>query len=297
MPNSNKPSIDVLCVGHASYDLIFSVAAHPTADEKITAENFISCGGGPAANAAIAVARLGYQSAFAGYLSYDIYGEKHYQELTDHGINTKLIVRGQAPTPISTIIVKPNGNRALINYKGATQALAADAIDFSDCSPKAILFDGHEPNLSLPLMALARRKNIPTILDAGSVHEGTLTLMQQVDYLACSEKFALQYAGDINLALQKMAQFAPAVIITLGNKGLIWQRGKEQGSLPAYSVDAVDTTGAGDAFHGALAARVAANMDWLDLLKYSSAAGALCCTRTGARPGLPNRQEHQTLWS
>ncbi len=294
MPSSNQP-IDVLCAGHASYDLVFSVASHPAADEKITADDFINCGGGPAANAAVAVARLGYQSAFAGYLSHDIYGEKHYQELVDHGIDTKLIVRGQAPTPISTIIVKPNGNRALINYKGATQPLAADAIGFSDCSPKTILFDGHEPNLSIPLMELARSKNIPTILDAGSVHKGTLALMQQVDYLACSEKFAIQYAGDAHLALQKMAQFAPAVIITLGNKGLIWQRRKEQGSLPAYSVDAADTTGAGDAFHGALAAGVAANMDWLNLLKYASTAGALCCTKTGARPGLPTRQDVQSL--
>lgn len=289
--SNTETNIDVLCVGHASYDLVFSVASHPAEDEKITANNLIRCGGGPAANAAVAVARLGYLSAFAGYLGQDIYGDNHFQELVDHGIETDLIIRGNSPTPLSTIIVKPDGKRALINYKGTTQPLVADAIDFSSCSPKVILFDGHEPNISTPLVELARHQGIPTILDAGSVHKGTLALMQHVDYLACSEKFAIQYAGDSHQALQQMAEFSPAVIITLGDQGLIWQRGTEQGNLPAYRVNAIDSTGAGDAFHGALAAGVAAEMGWLDLLKYASIAGALCCTKTGARPGLPTREE------
>ncbi|MEY3879642.1 MAG: hypothetical protein RIQ94_437, partial [Pseudomonadota bacterium] len=81
-------NIDVLCVGHASYDLVFSVDHHPTADEKIVAEDFLGCGGGPTANAAVTVARLGFKSAFAGYLGQDIYGEKHYQELLESGVNT-----------------------------------------------------------------------------------------------------------------------------------------------------------------------------------------------------------------
>jgi sulfofructose kinase len=85
------------------------------------------------------------------------------------------------------------------------------------------------------------------------------------------------------------------VIVTLGERGLIWQRntedGTERGSLPAFAVTAVDTTGAGDAFHGALAAGLAAGMAWLPLLRYASAAGALCCTRYGARLGIPTAAE------
>lgn len=288
--------IDVLCVGQASYDLVFSVSRHPLADEKIFADGFFGCGGGPAANAAVTVSRLGFTASFAGYLGQDIYGEKHYQELVAYGIDTQLIVRGSAPTPISAILVKQDGKRALINYKGDTKPLPMDAIDFSSVKCKAILFDGHEPYISPPLTERARAESIPTVLDAGSLHEGTLVLMERVDYLVCSEKFAQQFAGDERTALTRLAAVSSAVVITLGEKGLIWQRGQECGTFPAFPVTTIDTTGAGDAFHGAFAAAVAAKMDWLKVLRYASAAGALCCTKTGARSGLPSQEEHRALY-
>lgn len=288
--------VDVLCVGHASYDLIFSVPHHPSDDEKIFADSLLACGGGPAANAAVTVARLGYQAAFAGYLGRDLYGEKHYQELLEEGVASQLIIRGDSPTPLSTILVKPDGQRALINYKGDTRALFADAIDFSSIKSKAILFDGHEPQVSMVLLEQARKQKTPTVLDAGSLHDGTRSLMDKVDYLVCSEKFACQLAGDEDAALTQMAKFAPAVVITLGERGLIWQRGNERGAQSAYPITAIDTTGAGDAFHGAFAAALAAELDWLDILRYASAAGAFCCTQIGARLGLPSKAQHLALF-
>lgn len=292
---TNPTAVDVLCVGHACYDLIYCVAKHPESDEKIFAEEFMGCGGGPAANAAVAVSRLGFSSAFAGYLGQDMYGEMHFQELLKHRIDTHLIVRDNAPTPISTVLVKPDGQRALINYKGSTQLLSADSLDFSTIKAKAVLFDGHEPRVSLALVELTKQQGIATVLDAGSLHEGTSKLYSQVDYLVASEKFALQFAGDIETALTRLATQSPAVVITLGEKGLIWRRGSEAGSLPAFPVKAIDTTGAGDAFHGAFAAAVSAGMEWLDILTYANAAGALCCCKMGARTGLPGQLEHAEL--
>ena len=289
-------NIDVLCVGHASYDFIFSVDHHPTADEKIVAQNFLGCGGGPAANAAVTAAKLNFKTAFAGYLGQDIYGETHYQEFLNYSVNTDLIIHGSSPTPLSTIIVKPNGNRALINYKGNTRALSAGDIDFSSVTAKVVLFDGHEPHISLPLLKQLKQQGIPTILDAGSVHEGTLALMNEVDYLVCSEKFAVQFAGDEVTALSRLAQVSKVVVITLGERGLIWQRGQDTGNLPAFKINAIDTTGAGDAFHGAFAAAVASDLNWFQILRFASAAGALCCTKIGARTGLPSKLEHQTLF-
>ena len=284
-------NIDVLCVGHASYDLSFTVAHHPTEDEKISAEGFVGCGGGPAANAAVTVSKLGLKSSFAGYLGQDIYGEKHYQELLEYGVHTDLIIRDTSPTPLSVVLVKPDGKRALINYKGETSPLASGTIDFSSITPKVVLFDGHEPHLSKSLLERTQREGIPTLLDAGSVHEGTLALMEQVDYLVCSEKFARQFAGDEETALARLAEVSSAVVITLGERGLIWRRGQERGVLSAFPVTAIDTTGAGDAFHGAFAAAVSLRMNWPDVLGYASAAGSLCCTKTGARPGLPSKDD------
>ncbi|MDD1617285.1 MAG: carbohydrate kinase, partial [Methylococcaceae bacterium NSP1-2] len=278
------------------YDLVFSVAQHPAENEKTVADSFIACGGGPAANAAVMVAKLGLTAAFAGYLGRDVYGELHNQELLAHSVNTQCVLRGNSPTPLSTVIVKPDGNRALINYKGDTKPLTADAIDFSALNPKVILFDGHEPFISVPLAEHARKTGIATVLDAGSVHEGTLALMGLVDYLVCSEKFALQLKGDEQTALAYLATFAPFVVITLGERGLIWQHGEKSSALPAIAINAIDTTGAGDAFHGAFAAGIAAGLDWLTVLRYASVAGSLCCTKMGARLGLPSKEEHETLF-
>jgi len=289
----DKP-LDVLCVGHASYDLVFSVPHHPGADEKIVADDLLGCGGGPAANAAVTVAKLGGNAGFCGYLGNDVYGDSHLRELQEHGVDTQLVVRGTSPTPLSTVLVKPNGQRALINYKGQTSALPATAIDFDDLAAKVLLFDGHEPHISLRLLNQLTHP-VPSVLDAGSLHDGTLALMDKVEYLVCSEKFALQYAGDENLALTKLAQVAPVVVITLGERGLIWQRGQEQGGISAPSIVAIDTTGAGDAFHGAFAAGLAKGLSWIELLRYASVAGAFCCTKIGARPGLPSLSEHQNL--
>jgi sulfofructose kinase len=150
--------------------------------------------------------------------------------------------------------------------------------------------------LSASLLEGARRKNIPTVLDAGSLHQGTVTLLEQVDYLVCSEKFARQFVGDTKTALNHLSKISPCVIITLGERGLIWRRGLEEGSLPAFSVSAIDTTGAGDAFHGAFAAALSVGMEWNDVLRYSSAAGALCCTKIGARSGPPSREEHYAFF-
>lgn len=294
-PNIQTKTLDLLCIGHASYDQVFSIAHHPASDEKMQADNLLSCGGGPAANAAVTAAKLGFKAGFCGYLGNDNYGDSHLSELQAHYINTQLIKRGNSPTPLSVILVKPNGDRALINYKGNTQALAADSIDFSSVNTKTLLFDGHEAKLSLSALQQPHLKTVPSVLDAGSLHDGTLSLMNQVDYLVCSEKFAIQYAGDPKTALSQLAAVAPWVVITLGEQGLIWQHGQQTGKLNALNIEAVDTTGAGDAFHGAFAAGLSANMDWQDLLYYASTAGAFCCTKLGARTSLPSITQHQQL--
>ena len=117
--------------------------------------------------------------------------------------------------------------------------------------------------------------------------------MFAVDYLAFSEKFARQWLSEDHpeRALLELGKHSPAVLITLGERGLIWKRNGENGSFPAFPVNAVDTTGAGDAFHGAFAAALADHKTWPEILRYASAVGALCCTRLGARAGLPQKEQ------
>ncbi len=288
-------TIDVLCVGHASYDISLRADHHPAADEKMSAEAMACCGGGPAANAAVAVARLGGHSALAAYLDNEAFGELHLQELQREGVDSSLIVRGTQASPVSVSVAKPDGTRFLINHKAQTGALPGDAVDFSAVQPRVILADGHEP--ALAKAALEAHPEVPTVLDAGSVHPGTELLCAQVDCLVASLRFARDYSNraDPVAALDALATLAPTVVVTLGEQGLLWARNGEHGSLPAFVVQAMDSTGAGDAFHGGFAHGLAGGMEWPMLLRHASAVAALSCTRLGARPGLPTAAEVVTF--
>ena len=286
--------IDVLCVGHAAFDITMAVDHHPGRNEKCAASAMAACGGGPAANAAVTVARLGGTSGFAGYLGRDTYGCLHCEELAGEGVHTRWIARGDHPTPLSVILVKPDGDRTVVNHRAGTPFLNAGEIDFSSCRPKVILFDGHEPLISLPLAKTARAAGIPTVLDAGSVHKGTVDLLPLVSHVVSSARFARDFTGeaDPHRALEKLSLSAPFTAVTLGEKGLIWKETTGGGGvLPSYRVDAADTTGAGDAFHGAFALGVARSDDLETTLRHASATAAITCTRLGARIAIPTGRE------
>ncbi len=290
---NHEHPVDVLCVGASTYDLVYSVERHPQPDEKIRATSFTGCGGGPAANGAVTVARLGLQAAFVGYLGNDIFGNAHIDELRQAGVYTGLVARGEHSSALSVVMVKPDGSRALVNYRKPESFLVAGSVDFSKVETKVILFDGHEPYISPALAKYARQRGIITVLDAGSIHSGTEELAGLVDYLVCSERFGLDLTGETSetKALETLGAYAPNVIITIGERGMVWKNQKGSGSLDAYKIKAVDTTGAGDVFHGALAACLAQQKEWLTSLRFASAAGALCCMKIGARLGIPSREE------
>lgn len=291
-------NIDVLCVGMASYDLIFRVDRPLAEDDKSAASSLTQSGGGPAASASIAVSRLGLASAFAGYLGRDPFGDYLLNDFAAANVNIDLLVRGSAPTSISAVFVTPSGKRSLVNYR-APEPIPAQALDVSNVCAKVILFDGHEPEISIPLLERADRCKAETVLDAGSVHDGTRKLADRVDYLVASQKFALDFTGESNLddALVALTRHAPSVVVTVGERGLYWYHENQSGRLPAFRVDAVDTTGAGDAFHGAFAACLARKRDWKTTLNFSSAAAAISCTQLGGRPGLPTQQDVQSFLS
>ena len=292
--------LDVLCVGHASFDITMTAAHHPGADEKMLADALQAGGGGPAANAAVQVARLDGDAGFCGYLGNDIFGCAHLDELIAEGVETSLVTRGAHPTPLSQILAKPDGTRSVVNFKADTPWLVGDVVDDSalqHLAPGAVLFDGHEPLLSATVCNWARARGIPTVLDAGSLHRGTRELAGEADYLVASEKFARQWSGseDIDSALAALREVSSCVVVTCGEGGLYWSQGDASGSLAAFAVEAVDTTGAGDAFHGAFALGLARGMDWQALLRFASAAGALACTRLGARSALADSRTVNAL--
>jgi sulfofructose kinase len=289
--------IDVLCVGYACVDINFKAPHHPASDEKIRALSMHSCGGGPASNAAVAISRLGGQAAFVGYLGRDAFGDAHLMELLEAGVQTTGVDRGDAATPVAAITIKPDGERSIVDYRAPTALAPENMISLSTQPTRVLLVDGHQPLLSIKLVEEARRLGIPSVLDAGSVHDGTMSLYNKVDYLISSEKFAHQFSGeeDPRKALAFFDGTAPFTAVTWGSDGVYWQDDEGQHHMPAFDIEAVDTTGAGDAFHGAFALGLAQAMELRTNLRRACVTAALTCLKVGARSALPDRARVEAL--
>ena len=290
-------SLDVLSVGYACVDINFNTPHHPSSDEKVRALSMHSCGGGPAANAAVAVARLGGRAGFSGYLGKDPFGDSHLRELMEEGVTTSGVYRGEAPTPVASVTIKPGGERSIVDYRSPSAIVPEDAIRLSDYNPKVLLVDGHQPLLSAQLINEARQVGCPSILDAGSVHDGTRLLFNKVDYLITSEKFAREFSGedDPRTALASLDGTAAFVAVTWGADGVYWQDASGQHHMPAFDIDPIDTTGAGDAFHGAFALGLAKQLKPNQNLRRASATAALTCLQKGARTAFPKRERVDAL--
>ena len=293
----NAPAVDVLCVGYACVDLNFSAAHHPAADEKLRAQALHSCGGGPAANAAVAIARLGGRARFCGYLGNDAFGDAHLRELDQAGVATDALQRGAASTPVAAVTIKPDGTRSVIDYRDPAAVLTAHSLSLENYPAQVLLVDGHQPQLSLALVEAARARGVPVVLDAGSLHEGTRLLYNKVDYLITSAQFARQFSGadDPRTALAALAGAAPLTAITCGAAGVYWQDASGQQHTPALEIKAVDTTGAGDAFHGAFALGLAEGLSVPRNMRRAAVTAALTCLQSGARSALPYRDAVNAL--
>tara|TARA_B110000967_G_scaffold84036_1_gene86592 strand:+ start:643 stop:1488 length:846 start_codon:yes stop_codon:yes gene_type:complete len=278
-------------------DINFNAAHHPTADEKLRATNMHTCGGGPAANAAVTIARLGGSARFSGYLGNDAFGDAHLREFANHGVHADGLQRGDAPTPVAAVTIKPNGERSIIDYRSPSAIAAEDTISLAKFPAKVLLIDGHQPLLSLALIEEARALGIPSILDAGSINDGTQLLYNKVDYLITSAKFAKHFSGedDPRTALAALDGAAPLIACTWGADGVYWQDEYGQHHTPAFDIEAVDTTGAGDAFHGAFALGIAEGLKTKQNMRRACATGALTCLRAGARSALPTRKAVDAL--
>ena len=294
---STPTTVDVLSVGDACVDININAAHHPTADEKLRATNMHTCGGGPAANAAVTIARLGGSARFSGYLGNDAFGDAHLREFANNGVHADGLHRGDAPTPVAAVTIKPNGERSIIDYRAPSARAAEDTISLTKFPAKVLLIDGHQPLLSLALIEEARALGIPSILDAGSINDGTQLLYNKVDYLITSAKFAKHFSGedDPRTALATLDGAAPLIACTWGADGVYWQDEYGQHHTPAFDIEAVDTTGAGDAFHGAFALGIAEGLKTKQNMRRACATGALTCLKAGARSALPTRKAVDAL--
>ncbi len=293
-------SLDVLCVGHAACDVSLFVDQYPPENTKCETHESLEACGGPAANAAWLLSSWGLRTGFAGLVGDDVHGKRTHDEFKAAGTNLSLLeLRPGHATPLSIILInRENGSRTIINRKVKAASFSLNAAALFPLKPRVLLFDGHE--LEASLTAMQAFPDAITILDAGSWREGTAVLAGKVHYLAASERFALQATGLKSLQHDAdrrqclvilREQFSGKTIVTLGERGLIFDTGDGYNELAAFPAATVDTTAAGDIFHGAFTFAIAGGMPLLEALRFSSMTASLSVCKTGGRSSIPTLAE------
>ncbi len=296
----------VVCVGHTSLDRVFTVEAVVAPPAKVRASSFTEMGGGMAGNAAVAIAHLGGTARFWGPAGDDDIADRMHADFVRHGVDATHMRRCAGKhSSHSAILVDSRGERLIINARGDALGVDADwlPLETLDTPPAcdALLADVRWPIGSRTALGAARRAGIPTVLDGDTAeHEVLRELAGLADYCVFSEpgfrSFNGKPAGDADIALglgEAIALGARVAAVTLGERGCAWLDAAQPGNLhftPAYAVKAVDTTGAGDAFHGAIALLAAEKVPLEAMFRFASAAAAIKVGRAGAR-SMPARGE------
>ena len=288
--------MELLCIGHAALDLILEADGYPAEGTKALATRRSLSGGGPAANAAALAASWGVDAGFAGAVGIDELGTLLLEELAAGGVDVGGVARQvNYPTPLSSIVVnRTNGSRTIVNHREVEDVFRLPD-GFPLAPPRLLLFDGHAHSASLE--AMRRFPHASSLLDAGSLRSATWELAARVDYLVASETFAEGALGR-PLAGQKDQSDAldllisrqgggGATVITLGERGGIWACRDERGEYAALPVTAVDTTAAGDVFHGAFAYGLLQGWQLEQIVAFAAVAAGLSVTRPGGRDSFP----------
>lgn len=279
----------VLCIGQVAYDITLVVDEYPEENKKMRAKRVVESPGGSAMNCAYLLASWGIDTTFAGTIGKDYMGDKIKKEISKTKINANFN-EGEFTTTSYIIANVENGTRTIITNKNNVDKYSL----FNTCEEYDMLvLDSNEVELSLKM--LEKYKSAISILDAGKMCDEVLTLGDKVTYFVCSRDFAekftniqLKEENDYINAYEKIVDtFKNQVIITLEDKGSFTKYENNYIIVPTISVKAVDSTGAGDIYHGALAYFIL-NSYKLDKAMYlANIAGALSTLKIGSKDSMP----------
>jgi sulfofructose kinase len=288
--------VKITGLGYCSLDYLCVVPKIPL-DEKVEATKTLEQGGGPAATAICTAARLGATTVFIGAVGDDSRADKILREMAHDGVDTSNVkIRLGAESPVAFCwIEEKTGKRSIAWTKGTVASLLPEEVNTSAIQSSDLLhIEGHHPQAALRAAEVARKANIPICLDAGSVLPGIEKLIELADIIIVSEGFVKNYtsgndfAGFLKEIYTKNTRFAG---VTLGGKGCLGFDGKNYLNQKAHKVDVVDTTGAGDVYHGAFAYRYITGGSWKECMEFASVVSALKCRKLGGRTGIPTLAE------
>ncbi len=294
----------VVGVGLCALDYLIMVDRYPAIGAKIDAVDSDIQGGGPVPTAICALAKLGCRAAFIGKCGDDHDGREIIAGMQEFGVDTSgMVIDKNARSPRAFIWVeKGTGERTVVLDRCGIGELSPDQIksEFLETC-EYLLIDGREAEASLNAAAIAREHGAQVIFDAGSNRRHLGEILSSTDHLVGSASFARAIFPELPPleAVRKLFNSGEykAVVITLGGDGAVACSADGVILQPAFPVKVVDTTGAGDVFHGAYVYALSRGYDLAKRLKFAAAAAALKCSHIGGRKGIPSLEEVERLIS
>lgn len=279
-------SFDVVVVGSANLDLVARTPRLPKPGETVTGSNYFEFCGGKGANQAIAASRAGARTAFIGALGNDHAGETLRAAFKNDNVDISAVRVVSAPTGRALIGVSDDGENSIIVIPGANHAITIDDLEMNAeiiASAKVLLCQ-----LEVPLEVVQRAfelagENSLRILNPAPAQSLSKDLLQLVDVITPNEHEMMLLGGPQGL----LKQGVKTIIVTQGARGALMITKNGETQIPPFKVDPVDSTGAGDAFCGMLAARLAIGEPIQNALKAAVVSGALATLIEGAVPSLP----------
>ncbi len=299
---------DVFVLGSINQDFVLKVERRPKSGETVTNAELSTHNGGKGANQAAAAAFLGASVAFLGRVGDDEFGEPLVQALKEKGIDTILIERALgASTGAAFITVTPDGENAITVAPGANRSLTPRDVDAASgaIGEARVLVAQMEVPIETVLRAVevAAEGGTRALVNLAPTFEVPRELLERLDPLVVNEhEAAFLLGGEVEgvegalAAAPELLSLGPrTAVITVGEAGAVFAEGGSSGHLPAPKVDVVDTTGAGDAFVGALAVRLARGASLEGAVAYAVRAGAAAVTKEGAQGALPSPEVVEAL--
>ena len=292
----------VLVAGAINTDLVGTCVRAPEAGETVTGSGFAIFGGGKGANQAVAAARAGATTAMLGAVGADDFGRQRLADLRGDGIDTTgVATMDGVASGVALIAVEDAGENRILYVPGATLSVTPEQATraFDRVRPGVVLMTLELPAETLrALQALARAAGSPIVLNATPDPEGGRALAQGADALIVNEGEARALLGTETIEtpwdamIERLAELGPpVVVVTLGARGVVVRTLNGATAIPAPAMDVVDTTGAGDAFCGVFAARLAEGWDAVEAARDGAIGGSLAVTKSGAQPSMPTAAE------
>ena len=293
----------ILVIGSSNTDLISTVKSFPSAGETIIGTSFLQAMGGKGANQAIAAHRLGGDVKFIMCLGKDANGLNalKYYEAEGLDVSSSMIV-DDVPSGTAIILVDEKGENCIVITPGANKMLTPDYIykvEEAIIESDMVVMQMEIPYETVKTVCeLAHRNQKRVMLNVAPACQLDAELIKNIDILVVNETEAetisgekIEPIGEEAVVDKLRAMGVNTVVLTLGKKGCLLKNNQIVQHVPAFMMEALDTTAAGDTFCGALAAELSRGHEWEETLKFATAASAICVTRMGAQPSIPSEEE------